>query len=286
VILELVRPWFERVEFSNAKDRALRRGEGKQARAGREPALTAAQVRAMGQRIEAGTARWEGVERILRPLGLLAWGSADGKTLVVASPNYTQAPQYEFFETVQNGSNVTRLSLTKSTTSRYAQIVVSGSGRPLRVSAPTVQTPAGQQRAEEVRGNRVAMALDNPGSKDGTGLDFLHPKRLFLATEGLTIEEAQREAERALARGRARAREVEVTVPGHGVVLDGAHQTTLYAPDTVATVYKEIEAAPGDDTPQTIVDTNFYVTRVNYQGTREGGESTSLSLVPLESLLV
>ena len=284
VITSLVEPWYQGVTFSNATDRTLRRGRGKKAQASKEPALTHKQRLATAQRIEAGTSRWEAVERILRPLQLLAWGSADGKTLVLARPQYDQAPQYEFFETL-GASNVKRMNLSKSIASRYSLLEVSGSGRPPGIPAPPfIPTFAGQKRPKYVNRNRIGVVRDGP-NEDGTGDDFIHPKRLFVVTEALNIAEAQIEAERLLARGHAEARQIELAAPGHGQWLDGASAPTLYAPDTVARIYKEVETAPGDDTPTALVDAAFYCTRVTYQGSRDD-EFTTLAFVPLETLLI
>lgn len=283
VVKTLVEPWYRAVTFSNAADRTLRRGPGKKAQAGTEPALTRAQRLATAQRIEAGTSRWEALDRILRPLQLLAWGSADGETLVLARPQYQQAPQYQFFET-PSASNVIRMSPSKSIASRYSQIEVSGSGRPPGIPAPPfIPTYPGQKRPKYVNKNRLGVVRDGP-NEDGTGDDFRHPKRLFVVSEALSVAEAQLEAERVLARGRVQARQVEVTAPGHGQWLDGASALTLYAPDTIASVRKEVERSPGDDTPTVLVDAAFYCTRVTYQGSRDD-EFTTLALVPLNTLL-
>ncbi|WP_428264798.1 phage baseplate assembly protein [Haliangium sp.] len=283
VVEDLVAPWYTGVTFSNAADRRLRRGRGKKSPAGKEPALTRQERLATAQRIEAGTTRWEALERFLRPLQLLAWSTADGRELVLARPQYDQAPQYELFETLA-ASNVKRMSLSKSVAGRYALLEVSGSGRPPGVPAPPfIPTFPGQKRPKYVARNRIGVARDGPAD-DGTGEDFIHPKRLFVVSEALSTAEAQLEAERALARGRVQARQLEVTVPGHGQWLDGASAPTLYAPDTVAIVRKEVEAAPGDDAPAVLVDASFYCTRVTYQGSRDD-EQTTLGLVPLGTFL-
>lgn len=287
VLLDLVRPWYTAISFSNATDRRLRRGSGTQVTAGREPALTFQQVRAIGRVIDAGTSRWEAVEHVLRPLGLIAWGSADGVTLVVAQPNYSQGIQYTFFETpAEAQSNVLSMKVSKSTANRYAQIIVSGSGRGLFVPAPPfVPTFAGEQRPKVVNSNRLGAARDNADTDDGTGADFVYPKRLFVVSEALSTQEAQVEADRAMARARVNARSVELTVPGHGQLLEGARQPTLYAPDTMARVYKAVEAAPDDDTPEPLFDDDMYITRVAYSGKRTECQTT-ISLVPKDTLLI
>lgn len=287
VLLYLVSPWYTAVSFSNATDRRLRRGSGKQVTSGREPALTFQQSRAIGKVIDAGTSRWEAVERVLSRLGLIAWGSADGATFVVAQPNYSQAIQYEFFETPDRAqSNVISMRVGKSNANRYAQIVVSGSGRGLFVPLPPfVPTFQGEQRPKTVNSNRLGIALDTDESEDGTGGDFLYPKRLFVVSEAQSQQEAAVEATRAMARAQVNARSVELTVPGHGQLLEGARDVTLYAPDTMARVFKAVERAPNDDAAETLFDEDMYITRVNYHGTATECHST-LGLVPKDSLLL
>jgi prophage tail gpP-like protein len=283
-VLRIVRPWFDTVLFSNAQDRQLRRGRGKLARASREPALTVQEALALNQTIGPGTKRWEALEQVTRPLQLLAWSSADGKALVLARPNYDQAPQYEFVET-PSYSNVTAMTLQASVSGRYSMIETAGTGVPPGVSPPPrIATYAGEKPPRFVAQGTVAAAFDHD-APDGTGGDFRYRQRLFVPTNHVSASESQLEAIRTMARGKARARTIEVTAAGHGQVLEGASSATLYAPDTLATVRKEIETAPDDDTPAVLVDDVFYVTRVSFRGGRDD-ETTTLSLVPVGTLLV
>jgi len=269
-VLEIVRPWYSAVTFSNAEDRRLRRGRGRKVHASREPALSAQQWRAVPRRIDAGTSRQEALERILEPLQLLSWGAADGETLVIARPHFRQAPQYSFIGHPER-SNVKSLTLSASTQGRYRTIEVSGSGRPPGV--PVAPVAPGQQRFKYVNRNRIGVATDDS--------DFLYDKRLFIISEMRSTDEAQHLAERTMRQGMAQARTASVIVPGHGQCVEGSPHTTLYTVDTVAHVEKWIETAPGDDTPTVLVRNNMYVTRVTYTGDRNN-ESTELALSPLD----
>lgn len=281
VLAEIVEPWGFSVTLDASLDRRLRRGSGKKAKAGGEPALTFVQSQAVPQRIEAGTSKWEAIERVCRPLGLIPWSSADGKQLIVAKPNYTQEPQFQFFETVNDGSNVERMSLSRSVASRYSVIEVSGSGRPPGTFTPEfIPAFPGQKKPKFVRRNRIGVAYDGPGA-EGIGEDFQRRKRLFVVSEALSEEDAKAEAVRILARGKASARTVDVMTLGHGQVLEGASETTLYAPDLIARCYKEAETSPEDGAPAVLVDAHFYITRVTYSSSRDAGEQTALSLVPV-----
>jgi prophage tail gpP-like protein len=276
-------PWFPDIVFSNAEDRRLRLGRGSKARTGTEPALTFRDALESVQYIEAGTTRWEALERILRAFQLLAWSSGDGSTLVVARPNYDQEPQYELFET-RAVSNVKSMSFAKSNAGRYAQIEVSGSGFPPGIPPPPrVQVTPGVAAPRFVSHNNLGVIFDGPNG-DGTGGDFLRPKRLFVVSEALNRGEAQIEAERYLSRSRAKAREITVTAADHGQVREGTQYRTLYTTDTVSRIYKTIDAAPGDDAEAELVNASFYCTQVTHEGSRDT-EETTLHFVPMGTLL-
>jgi prophage tail gpP-like protein len=272
--LRIVRPWFDRVEFSNAENRRLVRGRGRKTRSGREPALTAAQRRQIPRRIDAGAKRWEALMAILEPLRLLAWSRGDGKALVIAAPNYNQAPQYQLVEEFTR-SNVTAMSRRRATADRYATIEVSGSGRPPGVPAPP-WFPAypGQKRPKYVNRGRVGIARDTTG-------DFRSDKRLFVISEAMSQGEAQELAARAMGQGLVNAEQISITVPEHGQRRPGTSIRTLYAPDTVARVRRQIERAPGDDAPTVLVSGDYLITRVSMTSSRGQGEQTQLSLSPL-----
>jgi len=188
--------------------------------------------------------------------------------------------------TLDRGSNMLSMSFERSTASRYALLEVSGLGRaPGALQPPFVPSFPGETRPRAVAQNRIGRATDGPNNADGTGGDFIHPKRLFVVSEALSIDEATREARRTMARGLANARTVEVTAPGHGQLVEGALAPTLFAPDTIATVYKEIEKGPGDDSAAVLVEARFYVTHVRFSSARDQ-EQTEVSLIPLGTELV
>lgn len=277
-VRDLVQPWFTRVAFSNAVDRRLRRGRGRKAPTGREPALTAAERRAVPRHIDAGTTRWAAVESLLKPLRLVAWASADGATLICARPHYGQEPQYDFFETVE-ASNVLSVTWSRSVETRYALIEVSGSGRPVGVPPPPVVTLPGRKPPKRVNRSRIGIAKDGPAS-DGTGGDFRHPKRLFVVSDALSLDEAQAEAERTLNRQRASAQTIQVAAPAHGQIRPGARQPTLFTVDTVARVRIDAERSVADRRPETIVASSMWVSRCVYRADRRT-EQTEISLLPL-----
>jgi prophage tail gpP-like protein len=286
VVAGIIDPIFSGVTFSNAENRRLMLGRGKKPRTGTEPALLLSERLATVQRIEAGVTKWEAITRLLRPLQLLAWGSASGRELVLARPNYEQEPLFTLYET-PSGSNVKSMQLARSNMNRYSKIEVSGSGFPPGISPPPrVPTYPGERVPPYVSTNRIGVAFDQvTDARDGVGGDFQRQKRLFVLSESRTTEEAQIEADRILARGLAHSRTVQVTMPGLGQRVGGAAAYTTFAPDVVVQLIKEIEAAPGDDTPAEILNAPFYCTRVHFRRSRSD-EQTDLSFVPLGTLLI
>lgn len=277
-VQRIVAPWFSAVEFSNAENRRLVRGGGSKARSGREPGLTSAQRRQIPRRIEAGAKRWEALMSLLEPLRLLAWSRGDGQALVIAAPNYNQAPQYYFSEELAS-SNVMSMGRRRSIDDRYSVIEVSGSGRPAGIPAPPF-FPAypGQPRPKYVNRGRIGVARDTTG-------DFQREKRLFVVSEALSQGEAQELAGRMLGQGLVNAEEITVEVPGHGQERPGTSIRTLYAFDTIAHVRRVVEAAPGDDSPAVLFDRDYYVTRINMTSDRSRGEVTRLTLSPVGAAL-
>ena len=208
---------------------------------------------------------------ILEPLRLLAWPSGDGKDLVIASPNYTQVPQYSFEERFSR-SSVKRISRRRSTQDRYKTYEVSGSGRPAGTPLPSFEPAfAGQKRPKFISRNRIGIAQDTTG-------DFQVDKRLFIVSEAMSQGEAQELAERVRGQGLVHAEQIRVTVPGHGQTRPGTSVRTLYTFDTLAHVVRTIEAVPGNEREEVLIDADYYVQRVNFTSDRDGGEVTELSL--------
>lgn len=260
IILDIVRPWFDRVVFSNAADREARSGRGPRGRTASEPADFAERLRAIPKKFDAGTTRSEALRAVLEPHGLLAWSAGDGRTLIVTRPNYRQTPQYQFIDH-RDQSNVISLELAETTRTLYQRIEVSGSGR-----------ADGDLEAGEDR-NRIGVA---------TSEILRHPKRLFVASEVKSQRAAEAMAGRLMRQGMAGFRAVQVVVPGHGQLHPGYLHETVYTVDTVAEIARYGPTSPTEDTPAALVYELMYVTRVTYRSDRTSGERTELSLVPLD----
>jgi prophage tail gpP-like protein len=253
----LASPWFQMVTLSNARNRRVLRGRGARAAVGSEPVRLDTRV---GTRLEPGQMRWTAIDELLGQAGYLAWSAGDGSELVIGRPNYDQAVQFHFRRPTpgSRGGNVLGLGVRRSTADRYSRIIVLGSG---------AGTDASYGLAVSAR---AGEAKDNPLTVDGEGRDFSAPKRLVIADAAVSSRaEAQTRAQREMARRNAGALLLSIEAPGHGQVVAGS-APTLFCPDTLARVDDEVTGTSGV----------YLVVSCNYRGTRTGGATTSLELVP------
>lgn len=266
-LAKLADRWFAKVTLSGARDRRIRTGKhGTKAPSGTEPIVVAT---ATGKgKVERGQVRWSVIEEILSAAGYLAWSSGDGRELVVASPNYSQAAQFLFRHAAPSSaarSNVIDLEETCSVADRYSVVTVYGSG-------------AGDDDDYGDGVMFVGSAANGPGV-DGIGIDFNAPKRLILSERALSSRaEAARVAAREMARRDFRAVTRTVTAPLHGQVVGGGKARTLFAPNTMARVIDE-EQEPELDAAHLIVSCAF-------RSSRTEGETTRMVLVPKGTRIV
>lgn len=260
LIEQLAKPFFSRVVFTNVQDRALRRGKGKKARAGNEPALIAGRKKT-GTQIEAGQTRWSVIDQLLEQTGLLAWSSGDGSTLIVSRPNYAQEVQFGFFRPAKDSrraadANVLGMRVKRSTGDRYSRIVVVGSG-------PGTAVNYGAAVAA-----RYGEAKNSDATVNGDGVDFTAPKRLIVQRSIASVEEARELADREMAKRDAQGNLIEVTAPGHGQRIARAF-TTLFANDLLARVEDE----------RTGTLATYAIVGCTYQQSRGASATTAMDLV-------
>lgn len=264
-VKRIATPWFTTVTLSDARNRSVRRGKGHRAAAAGEPASFSVKGKLdedHAGRVDPGQTRWNMIEQLCSSVGVLCWSSADGRELVIGEPNYKQAIQYLLRHSNRNGSTVNDLQLRESVADRYALIEVHGAG-----------TGDEADYGESVA-SYVGKATDGP-NKDGTGRDFLRPKRLVLSQSGLRSNaEAARAAARDMKRRGFRRRQLTIEAPLHGQILMGA-TPTLFAPNTLARVI--------DDDLE--LDETWLLYACGFRGSR-GAESTNLMLVPRDTEFV
>ena len=260
LVEKVVDPWFTRVSLSNARNRSVLRGRGRKAKAAGDPVKLNTGTK-VGTHIEPGQTRWQVIETLCAQAGLLAWSAGDGSELILGQPNYDQEPQFRFFMPAAGSrrtdeATVLGMGVRERTADRYSRVIVVGSGTGTDVNY----------------GSRVASrygeAKDNPRTPDGDGDAFSAPKRLIVPRSVSSIAEAQELARREMERRSAHAQGLTVRCAGHGQIVGGS-STTLFAPDTIASVEDERTDTKG----------NYLITACTYRSGR-AGEETLMTLVP------
>lgn len=280
---KVAEPWFSEVVFNNGANRSAIRGRrAAKAAAWNEP--TSAELAAEKKRnlsryqgqdlgglfetpkeapkkVEPGQSRWDVLASVLEPARFLAWSTADGRQLVVGVPNYDQRPQFQFFLAASSTSerrgytNVLTWDHVATVADRYSEVQVLGTSR----------------------GNEstYGSALD----RDATVRDA----RWTGAIKCLVVQDdeiknaadAKARAWRELALREMHADVITVMVDGHGQRYNAASAPALYAFDTVADLLDE----------ETGVGGRWYVTSVEFSGSKDEGETTMLTLVPIHTEL-
>ena len=268
---KVAKPWFDGVTLSNATNRRLMLGTDDDgnpipiAGASSEPAIDES-TKKRHHRVEPGESRWHVLDMFTREGQLLAWATADGKQLIVGRPNYAQAPQYRFFlpkpgSDRQVEGNVNDVHLKDSVGERYSKLFLFG---------------AVDLDDEDADGDVIhyTSTVVNGPYVDGTGNDFLYPKRLTVKDRDAHSQQAANEhAKREMAFRDATGRRLVVSVRGHGQIIGG--RKVLFAPDTMATV--ELE--------QLEILAPFLITSVHMRRSRGAGTSSVIHMVPKGTVL-
>ena len=262
---QLASPWFDEIVLSDARNRNLRRGKGKRVAAASEPVVTInVRVPRRGT-VHPGEKRSHLMHEIASRAGLIWWSTADGKQIFVGKPNHEQAPQYVFAHTKTGSttkSTVKDLTITEDDEDRYSLIMCGGAGG---------ATP--HDFGANVT-DRRGVVYDSPFNRiDGTGRDFIHPKRLYMPERDFeSYGDAQRVARNEQMRRDYKRHLVSVEAALHGQFLSDGAPATLFAPNTVARVIDEEQDPPLDDT--------YLIVSCAYSSNREQGETTTMHMVP------
>lgn len=247
------------IVLSNAENRRLIVGP-KLKHHSREPAI-ARFVQGAHRKVEPGESIWQVLSYFLEEAALLAWSTADGTQLVIGKPNYSQQAQWLFVAAASGSqrkfdANILEVDYQQSLAERYSQITVMG---------------AHPGEDGEPGATRRGIAVNGPGPA-GIGKDFEIKKALLLKDDAIrSAAHAKDRAGREMAERDGRGTRLRIVMPGHGEVYGPGQQSALYAFDTVAHVLVE---QPG-------IESDWYVTGVNYRGSREAGQTTEIDLVPV-----
>lgn len=269
-VRELIKPWFETLTISDARNRNLRRGKGKRVASGAEPTVTISIRVPRRGLVHPGQSRSQVIHEIAQRANLIAWASADGREFFIGRPNHGQAPQFLLVHAAEGSKTkgtVKDLEIVEDDEDRFSLILCSGVGG-----------QGSTNYGSNVTDNR-GKVFDNPFNKfDGTGRDFIHPKRLHLPERDFeSYGDAQRVAQTEQFRRDYKRHLISVSAPLHGQFLNSG-PATLFAPNTVARVIDEDFAPKLDD--------NYLIVSCSYTSEREQGEATTIHLVPVGTEIV
>lgn len=219
---------------------------------------------------------WTTAESIVRRLGFMMWVAprTDGSVgIVVDAPDYEQAPSYALSRTLSaqgvGGGNILRgaeafsVQEVPSSVSVYTGSV-RGSGQSARSRVGIIN-----ERTLDTNITRGFMLEDAP------------PQPRHVRSErARTLDAATKEAHRIIADGMQDFRRYTCTVQGFGQTIDGAPR--LYAVNTIASVRDDLMI----DADGRGLREDMLVTDVEFTHSRKEGQTTTLTLVPLHSIVV
>lgn len=264
----LISPWFSEIVISNEDNRRLRRGKGKRVAAAGEPEITINVRVPRKGKVHPGETRWQIIHEILSRAGLIGYSSSDGATFFVGKANPQQAPQYLFSLGAPGSTTRTTvkdLVITEDDGDRFSMYMCGGVGGQSDVNYGTNVVA------------RNGVAFDNPLNRtDGTGRDFLFPKRMYLPERSF---EDFHDADRVAALEKNRRDMKRHTVSVHAATFGqnlGSSSPTLFAPDTVARIVDE----------ELQLDDLYLVHTCSYSFARETGDFTTMHCVPLGTEIV
>lgn len=220
---------------------------------------------------EPGESKLAALQRYLEPLNCIAWMSATG-SLRIGKPNMAQSPRATLLLSKKlRDSNVLAMKATRAST-RIPNIVVpiwSGQENVQDRVQPQQRLLNAAERPNRLRklGHRVSksVVVSTPQGSDPQELAGVNS---FLVAGAANILQAH--AKREIARKNFEELLVQVVVPGH--------YNELGEPYLTDTVYK-IRFDRGK------VDENMYLYGVDYQGSNEAGQKTTLHFCRLGTIV-
>lgn len=268
-VRQLAAPWFGTVTLSNARNRRLRVGKGKRVAAASEPVVTITVRVPRRGIVHPGESRWQLIHEILSRAGLVGWSSADGTELFIGKPNQQQEPQYMFAVGAPGGvvqTTVSDLEIIEDDEDRFSEILVAGAGG-----------QSDTNYGKNTNDNR-GVVFDNPFNRlDGTGRDFIHPKRLFMPERAFdSYGDAQRVALNEQHRRDYRRHFVSASMAGFGQPIDGDTDLSVFTPDTVGRVIVE----------ELQIDDRYLLTECSYSFARDEADTTTVHMVPVGTEIV
>lgn len=223
-----------------------------------------------------GEKAWQTAENIVRRLGFMLWIAprTDGSVgIVVDAPDYQQAPSYDLSRTLSaqgvGGGNILSGGEVLSTQDVPTAVsVYTGSVRGSGASARSRATIANSK-------------LRDSAITRGFVFDEASPQPVHMQSgRARTLEAATREANRVIADAMQGFRRYKCKVQGFGQRVQG--EMRLYAVNTIANVRDDLMI----DTQGRALTERMLITDVEFNHSRREGQTTSLTLVPMNSIVV
>lgn len=224
-----------------------------------------------------GERAWQLAESIVRRMGYLLWTAPHpelGLSVVVDTPDFTSTPVFRFERRREPGTQ----DWTGNILSGGQQI--NGREVPTEVNVYTHAPRGGSVSARSHARVANAGLLDARVTRSLVVGTLPTQPRHKTSDRARTLAAATREGERTVADAMARFRTHRVTVQGHGQVVEDRVQ--LYAVNTMAHVRDDL-TIDGEERP---LDEDMLITRVEFQGGRREGQTTTLTLVPKDSIVL
>lgn len=220
---------------------------------------------------------WQLAETIVRRLGYMIWCAPDpeaGLAVVVDVPAFNGTAQYQFTRRNAGGPVWT------------GNILDGGEALNARdmPTAINVYTHAPRGDATSARQATVVpnAAIVERAINRGFLIDPLpeQPRHVH-APRARTLEAAGQEGARLMSDSMAKFRQYTCTVQGHGQ-LNGGGEMRLYAVNTMAHVTDDLCTDPTG----AALSEDMLITKVQFSGSRQGGQTTQLTLIPKDSILL
>jgi len=223
--------------------------------------------RAAPRRVQPGQTRWAVLEEFLREARLLAWSTADGRSLFIGLPNYEQEPQYLFLEDSVESESRNRtnchIAIRESVEDMYALYVACGAARGNSVDFG------------DSTSKHLGEARDNPDDAAGVGVHFRRPKSMLIADDSIrNARDATERAEREQLQREAGRLQIDIDTDSHGQLYSG-DTPTIYAVDTMCRVVDY----------DTGIDAACWLSAVDYHFDEAEGTRTAIRAVPKGTLL-
>ena len=219
---------------------------------------------------------WQLAESMVRRLGYMLWVAprTDGTVgIIVDAPDYEQAPSYTFSRLLDaqgNGSG----NILEGVEAFSVRDV------PTDVSVYTGSSRGSSTSSRSRSQSTNAALFDEAVTRGFVSATTQAQPRHVRSERARTLQAAQKEGDRVIADGMRDFYRYTAKVQGHGQEVGGSMR--LYAVNTVARVRDDLMTDPRGRS----LDAPMLVTDVEFSGSRQAGQTTTLTMVPLHSIRI